>query len=434
MNNKKSIVVILFLLMSYLLVACSGGSSMKEQAGAGGSSQPSSKPTSTGADSGAKKEITFVAAQYSNATEPFLKKIVGEFEQANPGMKVNLQVIGWDVLEQKVNTMVSTKQTPDILNLNHYAELASDDLLVPLDEVISPNLKAKYYDSFYKAGELNGKAYGIPLLATVRGLYYNKDIFEKAGIKEAPKTWEELRQTAKTIKDKTGIDGFGVPMTTFEGQAYFSYFIWGNGGDWKKGDKWVLNSPENVEGLQFLTDLVRKDKVTNPEPTAINRDEMQKVFGAGKLGMMISANFLPTILKADAPNLKYGVSPIPINVGKQPFNLGVEDFLMVFKSTKNKDVVGKFLDFLYEDKRYEEFMKNEGMLPATKAVGESMSKQDQLTGQFISQLPIAKFYPLTDPKFTQMRLETIKAVQQSLLAQKTPKQALDDLQKIAEQN
>ncbi|GIP40818.1 bicyclomycin resistance protein [Paenibacillus sp. J31TS4] len=414
---------VLTAMMSTALLACSksGG---EDQAGASGSGA---------GDSGGKKEITFVAAQYSNQTEPFLKKMVAEFEQANPDIKVKLQVVGWDVLEQSVNTMVSTKQTPDILNMNTYAAFADDDLLVPLDEVLTPELKGKFYESFFKAGEMNGKAYGLPLLASVRGLYYNKELFEKAGIKEPPKTWEELRQTAKTIKEKTGVDGFGLPMTAFEGQADFSYYIWGNGGDWKKGDKWVLNSPENVEGLQFMTDLVRKDKVTNPEPTAINRDELQKVFGAGKVGMMITANFLPTILKADAPNLKYGVAPIPVNEGKQPFNLGVQDFLMVFKSTKNKDAVGKFLSFLYEDKRYEEFMKNEGMLPATKPVGESMAKQDELTGQFISQLPIAKFYPLTDPRFTEIRLETVKAVQQALLGQKSPKDALDALQKVAEQ-
>ncbi|MGF9714730.1 ABC transporter substrate-binding protein [Paenibacillus sp. JMULE4] len=432
MNNRNSlkrapVFFTLLLLMSSLLGACTGGNSTD------GSPPPSPGPSSSGGGSGEKKEITFIAAQYSNATEPFLRKVVSAFEQANQDIKVNLQVVGWDVLEQKINTMVSTQQTPDILNLNHYAAFAADDLLLPLDEVISPNLKSKFYESFYKAGELDGKSYGLPLLASIRGLYYNKDLFEQAGIKEPPATWDELRQTAKAIKEQTGVDGFGVPMTTFEGQAYFSYFIWGNGGDWKKGDQWVLNSPENVEGLQYLTNLVRNDKVTNPEPTAINRDELQKVFGAGKVGMMITANFLPTILKADAPNLKYGVAPIPVNAGKQPFNLGVQDFLMVFKSTKNKEAVGKFLEFLYEDQRYEEFMKNEGMLPATKSVGESLSKQDPLAAQFISQLPIAKFYPLNDPKFTQIRLETIKAVQQSLLGQKSPKQALDDLQKIAEQ-
>lgn len=377
-------------------------------------------------------EIHFVAAQYSHATEPFLRQLIEEFESENPDIKVKLDVIGWDVLEQRVNTMVATNQTPDILNLNHFAAFVEDDLLLPIEEAISPELKNKFYDSFYEAGAVDGTQYAIPFLASIRGLYYNKDLFEQAGITEPPVTWEELRQTAKTIKEKTGIDGFGVPMTTLEGQAYFSYFIWGNGGDWKDGEQWVLNSSENVEAMEFLYQLVREDQVTNPEPTAINRDELQKVFGAGQVGMMITANFLPTVLAAEFPDLNYGVAPIPINEGKEPFNLGVQDFLMVFKSTQHPEAIGRFLDFFYEDQRYEAFMNAEGMLPATKTTGEMMAQKDELNAQFIEQLPLAKFYPLTDPKFTELRLETINAVQEILLGQKSAQEALDELQKKAE--
>lgn len=383
--------------------------------------------------SGEVKEITFVAAQYSAETEPFLTELVDQFESENSDIKVNLEVIGWDNLEQSVNTMVSTGQTPDILNLNHFAAFQADDLLMPIEEVISPELKDKFYESFYSAGQIDGTSYAIPYLATIRGLYYNKDLFEEAGISEPPKTWQELRETAITIKEKTRIDGFGVPMTNNEGQAYFSYFSWGNGGDWKEGGEWALNSPENVEGLEFLTDLIREDKVTNPEPTAINREDLQRVFGQGQVAMMITANFMPTILASDAPDLNYGVGPIPVNEGKDPVNLGVQDFLMVFNSTEHPEAVSKFLDYLYDEETHEAFMKAEGMLPALKPVGDKMGAEDELMAQFIEQLPLAKFYPLTDPAFSQVRLETIKAVQQAFLGEKTPQEALDDLQQLAEQ-
>jgi multiple sugar transport system substrate-binding protein len=441
MEKKKtfkwlSFVFALVILLSIGLVGCSSSESTTGKSGESntGSESSTNSETNSGSDNvgSATKEISFVAAQYSNATKPFLEKVVKDFESENPDIKVNLKVIGWDVLEQQVNTMIATKQTPDILNLNHYAAFASDDLLMPLEEVISPELKGKFYDSFYDAGKVDGTAYGLPFLASIRGLFYNKDLFEQAGISEPPKTWDELVNVAKQIKDKTGVDGFGLPMTNLEGQAYFSYFSWGNGGDWKKDGEWVLNSPENVEAVQFMSDLVNKHKVTNPQPTAINRDEMHKVFGSGRIGMMISANFLPTILKSESPDLNYDVAPIPVNEGKDPINLGVEDFLMVFKSTKNPDAVSEFLDFFYQDERYQEFMTNEGMLPATKAVGVAMSKADPFTAKFIDQLPIAKFYPLTDPRFPQLRTEQINAVQKVLLGEASAQEALDALQKIAE--
>jgi multiple sugar transport system substrate-binding protein len=424
MKNKRtlSLMFTLILILSVALVGCNSTSQTDSNSNNDGSNEGESD----------KKEITFVAAQYSDATKPFLEQVIADFEAKNPDIKVNLKVIGWDVLEQQVNTMVATNQTPDILNLNLYTAFAKDDLLMPLEEVISPELKDKFYDSFYEAGKLDGTAYGLPFLSSVRGLFYNKDLFQEAGITEPPKTWDELVETAKQIKEETGVPGFGVPMTNLEGQAYFSYFIWGNGGDWKKDGKWVLNSPENVEAAQFLSNLVNKHKVTNPEPTAINRDEMHKVFGSGQLGMMISANFLPTILKEEAPDLNYDIAPIPVNEGKDPFSLGVEDFLMVFKSTKHPEAVGKFLSFFYENERHQQFIEAHGMLPVIEEVGKSMAEKDPVMAKFINQLPVAKFYPLTDPKFPELRTETIKAVQQVLIGEKSAKEALDDLQKTAE--
>ena len=416
---RKYFFSLVMFLTVFLVVACSSDSSSESS-----SSSDSEEEV---------KEIRFVAAQYSSNTQPFLEEVVSQFEEENHDIKVDLQVIGWDTLEQQVTTMVATDQTPDILNLNHYSEFAEDDLLMPLDEVISPELEEKLYDSFYEAGHLDGTPYGLPFLASIRGLYYNEEIFEKAGITEPPKTWSELIETAQTIKDRTGIDGFGVPMTTFEGQAYLSYFFWGNGGDWMKDGEWVINSKENVEALEFLSSLVNDYGITNPEPTAINRDELQKVFGAGQLGMMITANFFPTILANEFPDTKYGVSSIPVNEGVPEFNLGVQDFLMVFKSTEHPDAVSRFLDFLYEDERYEEFMAMEGMLPVTETAGQIMSEKDPLIAQFIEQLPIAKFYPLTEPAFPEIRLEIISAAQEVLLGNKTAQEALDEVQAIAEQ-
>ncbi|WP_010276074.1 extracellular solute-binding protein [Paenibacillus senegalensis] len=379
----------------------------------------------------ATKEIHFVAAQYNDQTEPFLRNLVSEFESENPGIKVKLEVVGWDMIEQKVNTMVTTHQTPDILNLHQFISFQQDDLLLPLDELLSPELKGKFYDSLYNVGVMEDDVYALPFAATIRALFYNKDLFEQAGITEPPTTWEELIDTASKIKETTGVDGFGVPMTTFEGQAYFSYFAWGNGGDWKKDGEWVLNSPENVEAVQFLADLVHEHKVTNPEPTAINRDELHKIFGAGRLGMMISPNYLTAILESEAPDLNYGMGAIPVNEGISPINLGVQDFLMVFKSAEHKEEVSKFLDFFYDDENYEAFVTSQGFLPGTKTVGDSMSAKDPQIKTFVEQLPVAKFYPLTDPKFAEMRLYVIHAVQKVLLNEATAQEALDEVQNNA---
>ena len=384
------------------------------------------------ATKGGKSEFTFVAAQYSNATEPYWKNLIANFEKENPDIKVNLQVVGWDVISQKVNTLISTNQAPDLLNIDLFSAYVDDDLLMDASKVISPELRAKFYDSMYKGDEIGGVNYAIPVLSSVRSLYYNKDIFAEAGIANPPKTWTELKQVAKTIKDKTGIDAFGIEMTDFEGEAFFSYFAFGNGGGWKKDGKWALNSPENILAFNFMNDLINTDKVTNPKPTAINRDELQKVFGAGKLAMMLTANFFPTILKTDAPTLNYGVAPMPVNDGKPQTALFVQDSLMVFKSAKNPQAIGKFLDYFYKDENYLDFLTKEGFLPVTKSVGDMMSAQDSMTAEFIQELSEAQTYPVVDTRYPEIKVEAIKALQKVILGESSVESALNDLQKMAE--
>jgi multiple sugar transport system substrate-binding protein len=419
-----------------VLAACSNNNSNSgSSSDRSGSSSGSNSGSSSGGSGGSTevKEIVFVAAQYSDNTQPFLSQVVADFEEANPDIKVTLDVVNWNNLDQKLRTMVATGQAPDIANVASFAAFVADGLLKPLDEFMPDSLMNNFYEGFLNEAKVNGKYYGVPLLASVRALFYNKDLFAQAGISEPPKTWNELLETARTIKEKTGVDGFGVPMTTLEGQTYATYFFWGNGGDWKKDGQWVLNSPENVEALQFLSDLVRTHKVTNPEPTAINRDEMHKVFGAGKVGMMISLNALTAILRDESPNLNYGTAAIPHNDGKDPFTLGVGDVLIVFNTTKHPDAVARFFEFLYQDERYVEFMKVEGMLPVTKTGGEFLASQDETMAAFINQLSVARFLPTGEPGYMEIRLELISQVQQVLLGEKTPQQALDDLQAFAKQ-
>ena len=381
-----------------------------------------------GGGGGGGNGFSFVAALYTNPTKTYWNDLVADFKKKNPDADVDLRVIGWTQLPQQVSTMVTTGQTPELLNFNTYASFAADDLLTRGDEVISSELKGQFYENFYGAGSIDGALYGIPFIASIRNLYYNKEIFEQVGIEKPPETWDELVQTAKAIKDETGIPGFGLPMTEFEAQADFSYFIWGNGGDWQRDGEWSFNIPENVEALQFMTDLVNKYKVTNPDPTTINRDELQKVFAQGQLGMMNTANFFPTILEQEAPDLDWDFGSIPRNEGIPEFSLGVEDFLMVFNTAENTEVIGKFLDFFYEKERYIKFLEQEGMLPTTKPVGETMSAQDPMTARFVDQLPKAKFYPLQDPQLDTVFKDLTRACQQALTGEKTPKQALDELQ------
>jgi multiple sugar transport system substrate-binding protein len=385
---------------------------------------------SGGSSSGAVEgEISLLVPEYSENTEGFWRDLIGRFESEHPGAKVELQTVSWTDINQKVTTLVSTNQAPDILNLDAYANFAGDELLLPADEVLSPETQDDFIDKFAENGKLEGTQYGIPFVGSVRGLFYNKDIFRKAGVQEPPKTWDELRDAAAKI-DAAGETGYGMPLGPEEAQAEFSLFMWGNGGDWVDGDTWTITRPENVEALQFMSDLANRDKVTQPNPGTTNRTDLWKVFGAGKIGMVMGSNFYPVLLKDQNPKLDYGVAPVPVN-GGDPVTLGVEDYLMAFNTTEHKPVVKAFLDFVFAEQNYGQFIETEGFLPVTKSVSDKVAAQDPRQKVFIESVEDARFYPTTNPTWAAIAPQ-VKERLGSAVQGKDPAEVLSGLQKEAE--
>jgi multiple sugar transport system substrate-binding protein len=386
----------------------------------------------SGGESSGKVEgqISLLVPEYSANTEKFWRDLIGRFESANPGAKVELQTVSWTDINQKVTTLVSTNQAPDILNLDAFANFAGDELLLPAEEVLSPETQADFIDKFAENGKLEGTQYGIPFVGSVRGLFYNKDIFRKAGIQAPPKTWDELRETAAKITAKGDV-GYGMPLGPEEAQAEFSLFMWGNGGDWVDGDTWTITRPENVEALEFMNSLANEDKVTQPNPGTTNRTDLWKVFGAGRIGMVMGSNFYPVLLKDQNPKLNYGVAPVPVNGSIEPVTLGVEDYLMAFNTTEHKPVVKAFLDFVFKQENYGRFIETEGFLPVTESVSKDVAAKDPRQKVFIESVEDARFYPTTNPTWAAIAPQ-VKERLGSAVQGKDPAEVLGGLQEEAE--
>jgi multiple sugar transport system substrate-binding protein len=389
-------------------------------------SEPSASPKEE------RSLIRFVASEYSTETKPLLEKLVKEFELKNPLIDVELQVANWDILDGIYTTMISKNQPPDLLNTNVYAHFAQDGLLNNFNEIISPELANKLFPNLLEMDQMNGTQFAIPYVASTRRLYYNKELFQKAGIAAPPTTWSELKTAARKIKQTGVADGFGVDLTDNETQAYLSYFFYGAGGSWIKDGKWSINSPANVEGLTFLKDMFDKG-LTDPEPTVTTRDEKQRILGSGKLGMMISGNYFTSVVPKEFPGLKWGVGPIPVKDGTPPISFGVHDVLVSFKTDHtNKEALSKFLDFLYDDSSYEEMIAREGFLPVTTTVGNKLSVQDAVMNNNLDALRKAKFYPIQEPSWQSVLDYARKMGDAVLYEHLTPKAALDQLQQFAE--
>ncbi len=228
------------------------------------------------------KTITFVAAEYSDKTEPYWQDLVSRFEKANPGLKVDLQGISWDDIDGHVQNLVLNDKAPDLLNLNKFADFAEDGLLYKAGDVLPKEVLDDFIPSFAESSKFEGEQYGLPFIASARLLFYNKDLFAKAKISEPPKTWDELKEAAKKISDLPGdAIGYGLPLGPEEAQGEFQIWINSNGGHWVDDQgNWTIDSPENLETLQFLKSMV-DEGLTQPNPAKTDRADVIEAFAAG---------------------------------------------------------------------------------------------------------------------------------------------------------
>ncbi|MFV0462868.1 MAG: extracellular solute-binding protein [Nostocoides sp.] len=396
------------------LTACSGGS------GAGSASSGSS-------DSGSEvSTIKLVAAEYSASNTKAFWDAFAKTYKEKTGYTLEVQVISWDNLDQQSSTMIQNNQAPDILNLNAYASYAADGLLYDASEVLSPAVKDDILPTLIQYGSYQGKFYGFPDLASARALFYNTDLFSKAGITAPPKTWAELEATATKIK-ATGNVGYAMPLGPEESQAEFSMWLFNNGGNWKTDDKWSINSSANVEALAYMKKLADAG-VTQNNPAKTNRADAFDLFKSGKAGMVVGFSPLAGDLDKDG-KVKYEVAPFPGKDGGASATYGVTDYLMAFKKPGNAKAVKAFYDLYYQKDQINTFIKGEGFLPVTTSGVEQFSSDAKLK-PYLDALPNLNLTPTNDPVWDKVKL----AVQQNLGSAMTgdPQQVLDSLQQSAE--
>ncbi len=356
----------------------------------------------------ADDEITLdvIICQYGpNTNDWFLGKgmdgsnFVEKFEAANPGIKLNLDVVSWNDVYTEVDTRIANNNAPDILNIDVFANYANEGLLMPVKDYCPDDLFEDFFPSFIEQSVIDDTVWAVPDLASARALFYNVDILKEVGV-EVPTTWAELQDVSQAIIDfyDGEIYPWGIDMTTDEGQAAFAYYTWGNGGGFvdEKGE-WAVNSPENVEAIEYAISLI-EDGYTNPNPATQTRYDLQDMFAAGKLAMLIAPNQLPTYVADKGGEINMATAGLPANEGKTSSSVGVMDRVMAFKDEAAPDqearneAIGKFLKFFYD--------------PLVKADPSFEAWLDVLGG--------CQFYPAAKAEWDQVKQGVIAAEQNAL--------------------
>lgn len=325
--------------VSVLLAACGGGST-GAASGVSGTYQPPASSASA----------TLTISNWGNpGDEKIYEAAIARFNKRYPKVTVKnnmSQVVNWGDYINKIQASIAAGDSPDIINIaTEGVEYGlNKNLYQPLSNYIKQDASVQglvndVSPALIQGFSKEGQTYLLPNNWNTMLIYYNPALFEKAGIQRPSEnwTWQEFLDVAKKLTTGSGGDkvyGFGIPTYTF---AYMPW-IYSNGGSTASADlkSPTLDDPATVEAIQFVADLVFKDKVA-PNPTG---GDPTSLFQAGKIAMTASpANLAATLAKN--PNFKYDVLPMPSN--KSNTNVfGAAGFAM-YSGSKNKDLAWELL-------------------------------------------------------------------------------------------
>ena len=297
--------------------------------------------------------------------------IVDAFHVANPKITVKVTVSDWDTYWDKLQTGIAGGDAPDVFAMDGplFPDYQGRDVLLDL----KPYIDKSGYDLTQLADQAvadfttPGGQFGLPRDLNVIGLFYNKKMFDAAGVPYPDDTWDwaKLVEVGKKLTLK-GADGkvsqWGFYTETSDMENYWSSLVWQNGGDIISADHKtsLVGSDQAVGGMQFLQDLIYKDKIMDV-PVADKGDEFEQ----GQAAMEANGSWL--VATHLAAGIDFGIAPLPKGPAGRFTSINPTG-AVVFKGTKNPDAAWEFVKYLASPAAQTKLMELKASLPANKAV------------------------------------------------------------------
>lgn len=292
--------------------------------------------------------LRFSSWQSSPTEEKLMRRMIAGFEKSHPDVAFRYEPIPGNYSE-KIQLMLGTHHPPDLFWLKDYTSPAylRFDALAPLDDYVTKDTSFNlndYFPLFRDAYRYKGKYYGFAKDFNVYVLFYNKEMFAKAGISRPPANWQELEQTARRLTQDTNGDGkidqFGVVVEPVP--EMLMPFVHQNGGELHDAaGNPKVTEPAFLGALDYYVGLYRKKIATIP--TDVGAGWNGDAFGRKNAAMVISGGWLIPYLKDGYPTVQYGVAPLP--QGKQRATIAFSTAYVIPKEARQPDNAWKMLSY-----------------------------------------------------------------------------------------
>jgi multiple sugar transport system substrate-binding protein len=374
-----------------------------------------------------------------------MDQIARDFEAKNPGIKVVMEYVSYDSLHDKITTgMASTPPAYDAVMVDVIwpDEFIQKGYLLDVSDRVTQEMKDGIFPAAWNGVTRNGKVYGMPWLMDTKYFMYNKDMLAKAGFNAPPKTWEELVEQAKVMKEK-GIAEFPITWSWNQKEGVvcdYTALLFGNGGAFlDKDGKPAFNDAKGVAVLDWMKKTV-DDGLTNPN--AVSSDEMavEADFLAGKSAFALNwlfqyADSLDPTKSAVANQIAF--APMPVfkagaDAGIPSATVDGSSAFAVIATSPHPDETWKFLTYLTSNEVQTKYSAEQ--LPIWKADFEGKSLDTLLAATpsnpvtvpaFLAQFPYANERP-TVPYYNEASAALQQAIQEALTGVKPAQQAMDE--------
>ncbi len=303
------------------------------------------------------------------------QRLVTVFEADYPNIKVETRHAPWTEYFNKVEEWWANGTPPDVMFLDYLPTYASRGLLENLDPYIQRDNYSltDFYPGLLEYLKYKGSLFGLPRDNDTKVIFYNKTLFDEAGLPYPTSgwTWEDLRQTAiKLTKSEDGnITQYGF---AYEPDDWWLLWVHQNGGEvydnYSNPTKTLMDSSEAIEAVQWLANLTNIDKVTPPYDVQRTSLNIGQLFQDGKLAMAFGNHALVPAF-AKIPGLRWDVVGLPQKVNR--VNAAGGSGYVISSASKHKEAAWTFLKWLEGPKGQAVFTETGVMVPARRSVGQA---------------------------------------------------------------
>jgi multiple sugar transport system substrate-binding protein len=346
--------------------------------------------------------LNLVIVMPSPTRDQLMASVLSEFEKQNPDIKVNLISLPWEESYQKLLTMYTAGQGPDVTEMTE--KWVSQFAAMRALEDLAPYVEAwdKWGDFTSAARQMSriagSGAYLIPWGFYERALYYRADWFKEAGLKP-PATFEEFLSAAEKLTNKAK-GRYGYALRGASG-CWDNIQLWmlgylGSGDYFDSEGKCNLNKPGAVKGLEKLAEIYKKGWAS-PDSITWGFNDIVGAFYSGHAAMLDQDPDTLTAVQTHMAKGTYAVAPLPLGPsGKSFFQLGFAGWSMS-KGTKYPKEAWKLLSFLASPETSVKFAADTGALPVARSAQKVGIYQDPIYQAWFTELDAPEYVKIVPP-------------------------------------